>query len=69
MKDWFPANSDGRPGFELEPPEDAPICCPVCGHEFGWDEEIFLRGREVVGCMECLVRKDAAEWAEERKVV
>ena len=22
MKDWFPANSDGRPGFELEPPED-----------------------------------------------
>ena len=24
MKDWFPANSDGRPGFELEFPEDKP---------------------------------------------
>ena len=22
MKDWFPANSDGRPGFEPEPPEN-----------------------------------------------
>ena len=43
-------------------PADDPVKCPICGREC---EEIYLdEDDSVVGCDECIRRKDSWEWAE-----
>lgn len=69
MSDWFPASSDGRAGFEWEPPAVAPIHCPTCGAELGYLDQVYRTDsdRLIFGCTHCVTAKDADEWAMEER--
>lgn len=43
------------------------ICCPECGEELGFRDEVYLYvgGDTVVGCSLCIGRFNAAEWYSE----
>lgn len=48
---------------------DVPVCCPECGEELGFSDEVYtleLCGL-VVGCSQCLHAHNAVEWAAEQR--
>lgn len=57
-------NSDGRRGFEYEPPEELVHYCPVCDAEVG-EMDDFVLGKNsdhILGCSRCTERYNAIDW-------
>lgn len=50
------------------PREEAVLCCPECGEELSFRDEIYTRelSDTVAGCSQCLHGHNAVEWLAEQ---